>query len=61
VRADRSVLDPQRVAALVARLDEGERAQAIEGLALLARAAQEQMHTGEADPADGRRHKAAEA
>jgi DNA-binding MarR family transcriptional regulator len=61
VREASSVLDPKRVAALVARLDEGERAQAIEGLALLARAAQEQMHTGDADLESGGRHKAAEA
>jgi DNA-binding MarR family transcriptional regulator len=46
VREASSVLDPSRVEALVARLTEGERTQAIEGLALLARAAQEQMHEG---------------
>jgi hypothetical protein len=44
VRDASSVLDPSRVEALVARLSDEERAQAIEGLALLARAAQEQMH-----------------
>ena len=65
VREASSVLDPRRVEALVARLDDGERAQAIEGLALLARAAQEQMHESSAGQraehtADGRREKAGE-
>jgi DNA-binding MarR family transcriptional regulator len=45
VREASSVLDPARVEMLVARLDEAERTRAIEGLALLARAAQEQMHS----------------
>jgi DNA-binding MarR family transcriptional regulator len=53
VRDASSVLDPSRVEALVGRLTDDERAQAIEGLALLARAAQEQMHatreTGDAE------------
>src|SRR6187399_2070428 len=44
IRDASSVLDPSRVEALVGRLSDEERAQAIEGLALLARAAQEQMH-----------------
>jgi len=44
VRDASSVLDPSRVEALVGKLNDEERAQAIEGLALLARAAQEQMH-----------------
>src|SRR3954463_474539 len=44
VRDASSVLDPARVEALVGRLSEAERTRAIEGLALLARAAQEQMH-----------------
>jgi MarR family transcriptional regulator, organic hydroperoxide resistance regulator len=44
VREASTVLDPQRVEALVARLGDEERATAIEGLGLLARAAQEQMH-----------------
>src|SRR5438045_307823 len=44
VRDASSVLDPARVEALVARLSDEERGLAIEGLALLARAAQEQMH-----------------
>jgi DNA-binding MarR family transcriptional regulator len=48
VREASSVLDAQRVESLVARLSDEERARAIEGLALLARAAQEQMH-GERD------------
>src|SRR5215204_2231645 len=44
VREASSVLDPARVEALVSRLTEDERRRAIDGLALLARAAQEQMH-----------------
>jgi DNA-binding MarR family transcriptional regulator len=44
MREASSVLDPARVEALVARLDEEDRARAIEGLGLLARAAQEQMN-----------------
>jgi len=44
VREASSVLDPARVQALVDRLSEDERARGVEGLALLARAAQEQMH-----------------
>ena len=44
VREASSVLDPTRVESLVARLTDEERTRAIEGLALLARAAQEQMH-----------------
>src|SRR5213075_2865128 len=44
VREASSVLDAARVESLVARLDDDERGRAIEGLALLARAAQEQMH-----------------
>lgn len=50
VREASSVLDPARVEALVARLGDAERARAIDGLALLARAAQEQMHAAQ----DGR-------
>src|SRR5215204_6415271 len=44
VREASSVLDPARVEALVGRLSDEERARAIDGLGLLARAAQEQMH-----------------
>jgi len=44
VREASSVLDPTRVESLVARLSDEERRRAVEGLALLARAAQEQMH-----------------
>jgi len=44
VREANSVLDPRRVEALVGRLRDDERTRAVEGLALLARAAQEQMH-----------------
>jgi DNA-binding MarR family transcriptional regulator len=39
VRESRSVLDPARVEALVARLSDADRARAIEGLGVLARAA----------------------
>jgi MarR family 2-MHQ and catechol resistance regulon transcriptional repressor len=52
VREANSVLDPNRVEALVARLSDEEQTRAIEGLGLLARAAQEQMH---ATQEDGRR------
>ena len=52
VRDASSVLDPSRVEALVGRLNDEERAQAIEGLALLARAAQEQMHASRDDAAE---------
>src|SRR5260370_23485534 len=38
VRESRSVLDPARVKALVARLSDAERARAVEGLGVLARA-----------------------
>ena len=44
VREANSVLDPNRIEALVARLTDDERVRAVEGLGLLARAAQEQMH-----------------
>lgn len=43
VRETKSVLDPARVKALLARLSPGERAAGIVGLALLARAGSEQM------------------
>jgi DNA-binding MarR family transcriptional regulator len=44
VREASSVLDADRVQSLAARLSTEDRARAIEGLALLARAAQEEMH-----------------
>jgi hypothetical protein len=44
VREATSVLDPERVEALVARLSAEDRDAAVQGLALLARAAQQQMH-----------------
>src|SRR4051812_44306750 len=53
VREASSVLDPVRVEALVARLSEDERARAVEGLGLLAHAAQEEMHATR-DTADAR-------
>jgi DNA-binding MarR family transcriptional regulator len=43
VRDASSVLDPERVEALVGRLDDGDRDVALRGLELLARAAEEQM------------------
>jgi DNA-binding MarR family transcriptional regulator len=43
VRSEKSVLDPARVAALLACLSARERAEALHGLALLARAAGEAM------------------
>ena len=59
VREANSVLDPNRVEALVARLSDDERTRAIEGLGLLARAAQEQMHASRgATDAERRRQEA---
>jgi DNA-binding MarR family transcriptional regulator len=43
IREAKSVLDPQRVKAMLQRLPQEERAAGISGLALLARAAREQM------------------
>jgi MarR family transcriptional regulator, organic hydroperoxide resistance regulator len=54
VREASSVLDPARVEALVARLSDDDRARAIEGLGLLARAAQEQMHESRQETEDRR-------
>jgi len=48
-----SVLDPERVQRLVARLSDGERTRAIEGLGLLAQAAEESMRAGDGQPAAG--------
>jgi len=45
VRSARSVLDPARVDAVLARLTEDERVRAIHGLELLARASEEEMAT----------------
>src|SRR4051812_46540058 len=56
VRHASSVLDPARVDALLARLTEDERARAIHGLELLARAAQAEMHATSED--GGRRSEA---
>jgi DNA-binding MarR family transcriptional regulator len=44
VKEAQSVLDPQRVRSVLRRLAPPDRKKAIEGLALLARAAQEEMH-----------------
>lgn len=44
IKEAQSVLDPSRVAAMLSHLNSKQRALAIEGLALLARAAQEEMH-----------------
>ena len=44
VREASSVLDPQRVEALLARMSDADRDAGLRGLALLAHAAQEQMH-----------------
>lgn len=55
VREASSVLDPQRVEALVATLSDEERTRAIEGLGLLARAAQEQMGQETRQKVEGRR------
>jgi len=48
-----SVLDPERVQRLVARLSDAERTRAIEGLGLLAQAAEESMRGGSAKPEAG--------
>src|SRR3954465_13517902 len=56
VRFASSVLDPARVEALGGRLSEAQHARAIEGLALLARAAQEQMHQSRTDNPHGGTH-----
>ena len=48
VRDAQSVLDPHRVRAMLARLSDAERADALRGLALLARAAREEMHAQQA-------------
>src|SRR5262252_246577 len=44
VRDAQSVLDPHRVRAMLAHLSPAERREALRGLALLARAAREEMH-----------------
>jgi DNA-binding MarR family transcriptional regulator len=44
VKEAQSVLDPERVRAVLRRLSPGDRQKALDGLALLARASQEQMH-----------------
>ena len=44
VRDAQSVLDPHRVRAMLAHLSPAERREALHGLALLARAAREEMH-----------------
>lgn len=48
-----SVLDPERVQRLVARLSDAERTRAIEGLGLLAQAAEESMRAGSRKPESG--------
>lgn len=58
VREANSVLDPARVDAVLARLSEEERGRAVEGLSLLARAAQEQVEA--MTPASSPRRLAAE-
>jgi DNA-binding MarR family transcriptional regulator len=50
VREASSVLDPLRVEALVGRLSESERRRAIDGLALLARAAESIAQAGRQEP-----------
>ena len=57
VREATSVLDPERVEALVERLSDEDRSAAVHGLALLARAAQQQMH----EAALGRRDQESDA
>jgi|SRR5687767_13740381 DNA-binding MarR family transcriptional regulator len=59
VRDASSVLDPARVADLVAKLSDDERTRAVEGLGLLARAAQEQMEDETRQKVEGRRQEGA--
>lgn len=56
LKSQKSVLDPARCARVLARLDAGRRASALEGLRLLAEAAQQEMHAYAAgeDPAPRR-------
>ncbi len=53
VREASSVLDPQRVADMVGRLSDDDRTRAIDGLGLLARAAEEEMKARSAKPEAG--------
>jgi DNA-binding MarR family transcriptional regulator len=55
LREAKSVLDPERVRDLLARLSPAERASGLAGLALLARAAQAAMHDRAARPARRKR------
>jgi|SRR5450759_3535547 DNA-binding MarR family transcriptional regulator len=57
MREANSVLDPTRVLALVARLTDPECTQAVEGLGLLARAAQEQMNQDGRQKTEDRRQR----
>ena len=54
VREASSVLDPERVTALVARLSDEDRTRAVEGLALLAHAAEGAMKDGRRKAEDGK-------
>jgi len=54
VREASSVLDPERVTALVARLSDDDRRRAVEGLGLLARAAEESMRAGRQEAGSGK-------
>jgi len=54
IKREKSVLDPERVQAMVQRLSAAERKQAIDGLAILARAADEEMRSRSGAGARGR-------
>lgn len=55
LRDAQSVLDPTRLKAMVARLSAEERRQAVHGLGLLARAANQEMHSRSSKTADSRK------
>lgn len=57
VKEAQSVLEPERVRGMLARLSATERADALRGLGLLARAAQQYMATGPAKKMTGLRRK----
>jgi DNA-binding MarR family transcriptional regulator len=58
IREAHSVLDPRRVEAVVARLSDADRRRAVDGLALLAAAAEDQLHESKATRSEDRREEA---
>lgn len=55
LRDAQSVLDPTRLKAMLARLSPEERREAVSGLALLARAANQEMHSRSSKTAGSRK------